>query len=433
MSMIAVGVTAFFVMVGLMLLGLPIAAVMMLVGLGGGMIAYGDAFLASSASVAWGTMSENGLTAIPLFVLLGEFLLRSGMADRMYSAFAAWLGGLPGGLLHTNIGCCALFAATSGSSVATAATIGTVALPSLAKHGYPMKEALGSLAAGGTLGILIPPSVNMIIYGSMTQTSVGKLFIAGIIPGLLLAFSFMVWIYISAVMKGGGVKHPPVPLAERMRLLGNLSQPLTIFGLVMGSLYFGIATATESAALGVVVALVFIAWSGKLKWALLQQCFLSSARTSGMILLIVVAAFVLNLALSLTGIGEALTKWVTSFGLSKTQMLIALIVFYLILGMFMDTLSMMVATIPLTYPVVTTLGVDPIWFGIFIVIMCELGLITPPVGMNLFVVQGIRPDRGSVSDVIQGAIPYAIIMILFTGLLMAYPELATWLPEKMRD
>ena len=432
MSMVAIGVTAFFIMVGLMLLGLPIATVMMLVGLGGGMLAYGDAFLGSSASVAWGTMSENGLTAIPLFVLLGEFLLRSGMADKMYSAFAAWLGGLPGGLLHTNIGCCALFAATSGSSVATAATIGTVALPSLAKHGYPMKEALGSLAAGGTLGILIPPSVNMIIYGSMTQNSVGKLFIAGIIPGLLLAGSFMLWIYISAVMNGGGVKHPPVPLAERMRLLVNLGQPLTIFGLVMGSLYFGIATATESAALGVVVALVFIAWSGKLKWALLQQCFLSSARTSGMILLIVVAAFVLNLALSLTGIGEALTKWVTSFGLSKTQMLIALIVFYLILGMFMDTLSMMVATIPLTYPVVTSLGVDPIWFGIFIVIMCELGLITPPVGMNLFVVQGIRPDRGSVSDVIKGAIPYAIIMILFTLLLMGFPELATWLPEKMR-
>ena len=432
MSMVAIGVTAFFIMVGLMLLGLPIATVMMLVGLGGGMLAYGDAFLGSSASVAWGTMSENGLTAIPLFVLLGEFLLRSGMADKMYSAFAAWLGGLPGGLLHTNIGCCALFAATSGSSVATAATIGTVALPSLAKHGYPMKEALGSLAAGGTLGILIPPSVNMIIYGSMTQNSVGKLFIAGIIPGLLLAGSFMLWIYISAVMSGGGVKHPPVPLAERMRLLVNLGQPLTIFGLVMGSLYFGIATATESAALGVVVALFFIAWSGKLKWALLQQCFLSSARTSGMILLIVVAAFVLNLALSLTGIGEALTKWVTSFGLSKTQMLIALIVFYLILGMFMDTLSMMVATIPLTYPVVTSLGVDPIWFGIFIVIMCELGLITPPVGMNLFVVQGIRPDRGSVSDVIKGAIPYAIIMILFTLLLMGFPELATWLPEKMR-
>jgi tripartite ATP-independent transporter DctM subunit len=430
--MVAIGILGFFVMVGLMLLGLPIAAVMMLVGLGGGMLAYGDAFLASSASVAWGTMSENGLTAIPLFVLLGEFLLRSGMADKMYSAFAAWLGGLPGGLLHTNIGCCALFAATSGSSVATAATIGTVALPTLSKHGYPMKEALGSLAAGGTLGILIPPSVNMIIYGSMTQNSVGKLFIAGIVPGVLLAGSFMLWIYISAVMSGGGVKHPPVPLAERMRLLGNLGQPLTIFGLVMGSLYFGIATATESAALGAVVALIFIAWSGKLSWKLLQQCFLSSARTSGMILLIVVAAFVLNLALSLTGIGEALTKWVTGFGLSKTQMLIALILFYLVLGMFMDTLSMMVATIPLTYPVVTTLGVDPIWFGIFIVIMCELGLITPPVGMNLFVVQGIRPDRGSVSDVIKGALPYAIIMILFTLLLMGFPELATWLPEKMR-
>ncbi len=432
MSMIAVGVSGFIIMVGLMLLGLPIASVMLLVGLGGGMIAYGGAFLVSSASVAWGTMSENGLTAIPLFVLLGEFLLRSGMADRMYVVFAAWLGRLPGGLLHTNIGCCALFAATSGSSVATAATIGTVALPSLAKHGYPMKEALGSLAAGGTLGILIPPSVNMIIYGSMTNNSVGKLFIAGIIPGLLLTLSFMLWILLSTIASGKRVVHELVPLAERVRLLKNLFEPLVVFGIVMGSLYFGIATATESAALGVVAALFFMARGGKLTRKLLLQCFTSSARTSGMILLIVVAAFVLNLALSLTGIGEALTKWVTAFGLSRFETLVALIVFYLILGMFMDTLSMMVATIPLTYPVVSALGVDPIWFGIFIVIMCELGLITPPVGMNLFVVQGIRPDRGSVSDVIQGIIPYAVIMIVFTLLLIAVPDIVTWLPQKMQ-
>ncbi|MEN9762305.1 MAG: hypothetical protein RI906_2131 [Pseudomonadota bacterium] len=431
MSMELIGLFSFVLMVALMLLGLPIAAVMLLLAVGGGMIAFGNGFIISSASIAWGTMSDNNLSAIPLFVLLGEFLLRSGMADRMYQAFAALLGRVPGGLLQTNIGCCALFAATSGSSVATAATIGTVSLPSLMKHGYPMRQALGSLAAGGTLGILIPPSVNLIIYGSMTNTSVVKLFIAGFIPGILLALCFMVWIAIYVMATGTHVQHPPLPWRERLRLIAGLWQPLVIFGTVMGSLYLGIATTVESAALGMVMALAFIIAQGKLTRELLQNCFIASARTTGMILLIVVAAFVLNLALSITGLGEQITKAVTGLGFSKTEMLLALIVFYLVLGMFMDTLSMMVATIPLTYPVVTALGVDPIWFGIFIVIMCELGLITPPVGMNLFVVQGVRPDRGSVNDVIQGAIPYAIIMILFTLLIMAFPGIVTWLPEQL--
>jgi len=425
------GVVGFLAMVGLMLVGMPIAAVMMGVGIVGGMLAFGEAFFVSTASIAWGTMSENGLTAIPLFVLLGELLLRSGMADRMYQAFAGWFGRLPGGLLHTNIGCCALFAATSGSSVATAATIGTVALPSLQRHGYRMSDALGSLAAGGTLGILIPPSVNMIIYGSMTNTSVGKLFIAGIVPGVLMAGTFMLYIWAKAVIGREPLRHESVPLAEKLRLLGNIAAPLFIFAMVMGTLYMGVATATESAAIGVVAALVLITTSGKLKLELLTGCFLSSARTTGMILLVVLAAFVLNLALSLTGIGEALTKWVTGFGLSQVQMLVALIAFYLVLGMFMDTLSMMVATIPLSFPVASSLGVDPIWFGIFIVIMCELGLITPPVGMNLFVVQGIRPDRGGLEDVIRGALPYAVIMILFTLLLIAFPQIVLWLPGQM--
>jgi C4-dicarboxylate transporter, DctM subunit len=432
MSTVAVGITGFFVMVGLMLLGLPIAAVMLLLGLFGGVMAFGFAFFASSASVAWGVLSDNNLTSIPLFVLLGEFLLRSGMADRMYTVFAAWLGRLPGGLLHTNIGCCALFAATSGSSVATAATIGTVALPSLRKNGYPMSDSLGSLAAGGTLGIMIPPSINFIIYGSMTNTSVGKLFIAGIIPGLALSALFMVWIFISHSLRAEKVTVIDVPWAERVRLLRYLFEPVVVFGVVMGTLYAGIATATESAALGLVVAFAFIVVQGKLSWALLENCFLSSAKTTGMILLIVLGAFVLNLALSLTGIGEALTKWVTGFGLGRVQLLLVLIVFYLILGMFMDTLSMMVATIPLAYPVVQSVGVDPIWFGVFIVLMCELGLITPPVGMNLFVVQGIRPDAGPVTDVIKGAMPYAVIMLLFALLLIAVPGIATWLPNLMR-
>ena len=424
---------AFALMLAMMLIGIPIAVAMLIVGMGGGVIAYGMPFANSVASVIWGVQNESLLTAIPMFVLLGELLLRSGIADRMYLALSAWLARLPGGLLHTNIGCCALFAATSGSSVATAATIGTVALPSLHQRGYSMRHALGTLAAGGTLGILIPPSVNLIIYGSLTNNSIGKLFIAGLIPGVLLTLLFMAYIFATHVGRDAGLVQPEaeVPLAQRLRLLVHLVPPLIVFGVVMGSLYFGIATATESAALGVSIALVFAWRSGRLSLAMLQTCFHQTARISGMILLIITTAFILNLTISLTGVADALTKWVTSFGLTAISLLFALIVFYLILGMFMDVLSMQVATIPLTYPIVTALGVDPIWFGVFIVLMCELGMITPPVGMNLFVVHGIRPDKGDIRDAIWGALPYALMMILFTILLIFAPQIVTWLPERM--
>ena len=422
---------AFLAMLLMMLIGLPIAVAMALVGIVGGIAAYGHPFLDSIAPVVWGVQNENLLTCIPLFVLLGELLLRSGIADRMYVALSAWLGRLPGGLLHTNIGSCALFAATSGSSVATAATVGTVALPSLHKRGYSMRASLGSLAAGGTLGILIPPSVNMIVYGSLTNNSIGKLFIAGIIPGILLTSFFMLYIALSSLASGKAMREDKVPLAERIRVLRYLVPPAIVFGIVMGSLYLGIATATESAALGVIAALGFVWHSGKLNLELLRNCFISSARVSGMILLIIMAAFILNLTVSLTGVAEAMTKWVAGLGLSAAGLILALIVFYLILGMFMDVLSMQVATLPVTYPIAVALGVDPIWFGIFIVLMCELGLITPPVGMNLFVVHGIRPDKGGIQDAIWGALPYAAIMILFTLLLLAWPQLVTWLPAHM--
>jgi len=422
---------AFAVMLGMMLVGIPIAVSMAAVGIVGGIAAYGIPFMDSIAPVVWGVHNENLLTSIPLFILLGELLLRSGIADRMYIALSAWLGRLPGGLLHTNIGSCALFAATSGSSVATAATVGTVALPSLQKRGYPMRASLGTLAAGGTLGILIPPSVNMIVYGSLTNNSIGKLFIAGIIPGLILTGCFMLYITVSSLMSGNAMREPKVPMADKLRSLVHLVPPMVVFGIVMGSLYFGIATTTESAALGVIAALGFVVHSGKMSRELLRTCFISTARVSGMILLIITAAFILNLTISLTGVAEAMTKWVAGLGLSATGLILALIVFYLILGMFMDVLSMQVATIPITYPIAVALGVDPIWFGIFIVLMCELGLITPPVGMNLFVVHGIRPDKGGIEDAIWGALPYALIMILFTILIMAVPQIVTWLPAHM--
>lgn len=428
LSLISLG---FFTMLGMMLLGLPIAVSMAAIGIVGGIAAYGAPFLDSIAPVVWGVQNDNLLTCIPLFVLLGELLLRSGIADKMYGALSAWLGRLPGGLLHTNIGSCAMFAATSGSSVATAATVGTVALPSLRARGYSMRSSLGSLAAGGTLGILIPPSVNLIVYGSLTNNSIGKLFIAGIIPGLLLTACFMLYIALSALWNKETMREAKVPLNERIRLLRHLIPPAIVFGIVMGSLYFGIATTTESAALGVLAALFFVWKSGRLGWPLLRNCFISSARISGMILLIMMAAFILNLVISLTGVAETMTKWVVSLGLSPTGLILALMVFYLILGMFMDVLSMQVATIPITYPIAIALGIDPIWYGIFIVLMCELGLITPPVGMNLFVVHGIRPDNGGIQDAIWGALPYAIIMLIFTLLLMVAPWLVTWLPAHM--
>ncbi|RMX06372.1 TRAP transporter large permease [Corticibacter populi] len=432
MSFTAYIIVGFAGMLGMMLIGLPIATSMAFVGILGGLAAYGMPFINSIAPVVWGVHNDSLLTAIPLFVMMGELLLRSGIADRMFGAIGAWFGRLPGGLLHANIGCSALFAATSGSSVATAATVGTVALPSLHQRGYRMSSALGSIAAGGTLGILIPPSVNLIVYGSLTDTSIGQLFMAGLIPGLLLAGFFMLWVLIQALWDGNTQREPLVPLAERLRLLKDLVPPGVVFIVVMGSLYSGMATATESAALGLTCALFFCWRSGRLNWALLQNCFMQTARTSGMILLIMTAAFILNLTIGLTGVAEAMTEWVTSFGLSATATLLMLLAFYLIVGMFMDVMSLMVATVPITFPIVSALGVDPVWFGIFIVLMCELGLITPPVGMNLFVVHGIRPDKGSINDAIIGAAPYVVVLLLFSLLMIAFPSLATWLPQAMR-
>lgn len=425
----------FFGMMGLLLMSLPIAVIMVVLGVIGGVMLYGWPLLNSMGPVIWGVQNENILTAIPLFILLGELLLRSGIADRMYGALAIWLNRLPGGLLHTNIGCCSLFAATSGSSVATAATVGTVALPALKARGYGARQSLGSLAAGGTLGILIPPSVNLLIYGSLANESIGQLFIAGIIPGVLLTLLFMTYIAIESFIipaSTGGLEEARVPLREKISALRHLIPPAIIFAVVMGSIYFGIATPTESAALGVVVALGFAAGEGKLSWDFFDNCFRQTAKTTGMILLIITAAFMLNVTLALGGIAQTMTEWVASFGLSAVGLLMVLIVFYLFLGMFMDVLSMQVLTIPVALPIVTAVGIDPIWFGIFIVLMCELGMITPPVGMNLYVVQGVRRDGGPFRDVVLGAIPYALMMILFTILLIMVPEIVTWLPETMR-
>ncbi|WP_138468800.1 TRAP transporter large permease [Poseidonocella sp. HB161398] len=427
----------FTVMMGLLLIGLPVAVVMVALGVAGGMLLYGPVLLNSMGPVLWGVSNESVLTAIPLFILLGELLLRSGMADRMYGALALWLGRLPGGLLHTNIGSCALFAATSGSSVATAATVGTVALPALGERGYRPARSLGSLAAGGTLGILIPPSVNLLVYGSLASVSVGQLFVAGVIPGILLTLLFMAFVTGESLwlrrrgLADASRPEAEVPLEAKLRALLHLIPAATVFLIVMGSIYLGIATPTESAALAVIVALLFVWREGRLSFAFLDTCFRQTAKTTGMILLIICAAFTLNVTLALGGITGTMSAWVAGLGLSPTALLFALMVFYLILGMFMDVLSMQVLTIPVVVPIVTAAGIDPVWFGIFVVLMSELGMITPPVGMNLYVVQGVRSDGGPFSDVVQGAVPYAMLMLLFTALLVFWPGIALWLPETL--
>ncbi|WP_428248681.1 TRAP transporter large permease [Ferrovibrio sp.] len=379
--------------------------------------------------VAWSSSKDFLLVSIPMFILLGEILLRAGVAERMYGAMVKWLSWIPGGLMHSNIGACAIFAATSGSSVATAATVGTVALPLVKKHGYNERLFLGTLAAGGTLGILIPPSINMIIYAVLTDTSIPKLYLAGIIPGLGLAGLFMVLVAVACFFRpawgGGSLSYS---WSERAASLVDLVPPLGIFLVVVGSIYAGIATPTEAASLGVVAALGLAAWYRKLSFAMMREVLENTMRTTAMVMLIIVAAYFLNFVISAIGLTTMLTDFISGLGLSKFSMLIAVVIFYLILGCFMETLSMMITTIPIIAPVMIGLGFDPIWFGIVIIVLIEMALITPPVGLNLFVVQSLR-SHGTLNDVIIGSVPFVLVMILLIVLLAIFPGLALWLPQ----
>ena len=418
----------------LLALGVHVATTLFMLGLIGAFLYLGPAMVLTAGTLAWSTLNDFILVAIPLFILLGEILLRSGLADRMYAAIAVWLNWLPGGLLHTNIGACALFAATSGSSVATAATIGTVALPTFKERGYDERLVLGSLAAGGTLGILIPPSINMIIYGAMTDTSIGRLFLAGIVPGLVLTLLFMGMILVLTLLRPerGGGRSAPIPLAEKLRRLKDLLPPLVIFGVVMGGIYLGWATPTEAAALGVVAALILAALAGGLSIAMLHAAFMSTLRTTAMVMLIIVAAFFLNFVISLLGLPQIVAGWVRDLGVSPAMTILVLVLIYLVLGCILETLSMMITTIPIVVPLVVSLGYDPVWFGIFLTILMELALITPPVGVNLYVVQGIRPAGvGGIGDVILGTLPFLVAMLAMVLILFLFPDLALWLPSKL--
>ncbi len=422
----------FVIMLGLMFIGLHVGIAMLATGVLGALVYFGPPVLLSFGTNLWAVMNDFLLTTIPLFILLGELLLRAGITRNMYASLNDWLSRLPGGLLHTNIGACAMFSAVSGSSVATAATIGTVALDEFKRRNYHEPLVLGTIAAGATLGILIPPSVNLIIYGALTNTSIGQLFAAGILPGILLTLLFMV-IIAAAVLWNPSlaerVSETP-PLGERLSRLRFLLPPLGIFVVVMGAIYGGWATPTEAAALGVVLAFFLAAANRALSFSMLHAAFIATIKTSAMLLFIITAAFFLNFIVGLLGVPQAMSRAVTALGLNATEMILILVLFYLVMGCFLETLSMMVGTIPIVMPVILHLGIDPVWFGIFLVIMMELALITPPVGMNLYVVQGVR-GRGELADVYRGILPFVAAMLIMVGLIILWPQIVLVIPEAL--
>lgn len=418
----------------LLLLGLAasslfVAAVLGVLGYSLGSLFSSFPLVRGLGEVAWSSSADFILVAVPMFILMGELLLRSGVTDSMYEALDRWVGHIPGGLMHTNIAASAVFAATSGSSIATAATIGTVSIPNMNRHGYDPAMFLGTIAAGGTLGILIPPSINMVLYGALSETAVSDLYLAALIPGVSLALIFSLYVYVRCMLNPAlAPRGKASDWPSRLAGLVHLLPPLMLFLLVVGSIYAGLATATEASALGVMGALALVLMRGRMSVTLLLRSFEGTVRTTAMVMAIVIAAYFLNFVLSTLGLTDAAVQWVGQLGWSPLAVLLAIIVLYIFLGCFVESLTLMIATTPIVVPIIKQLGYDPVWFGVVFVILIETALITPPIGMNLFVVQSVR-NGGAFRDVVMGSLPYVLLMFALIVLLIAFPSLALWLPS----
>ena len=389
----------------------------------------GPAALKGIGLVSWGSMNSFTLTAIPLFILMAEILQESRLSLRVYRGLSKLVAWLPGGLLQTNIAGCAIFAAISGSSVVTAASIGRVALPELQRRGYSPALSAGSLAAGGTLGILIPPSIAMIVYGTFTETSVAKLFLAGVVPGLLLTAMFMTYIAVEALL------HPSIaPKESGPRSWGELVLALLdvlpfgiLIGGTIGSIYSGLVTPTEAAAVGCALAMGIARLWGDFDWQVMVRALRTTVRVCGNILFIIYAAFLFSYAISFAGVGEQITSFLVDLKLSRLGFFFALLVLYTVLGCLVESLGMIVVTVPLLYPVLLQYGIDPIWFGVILVVFIEMGQISPPIGINLFVIQSIW--TGKLKDVVWGTVPFHLLMFVLLILLVLFPGIALWLPS----
>jgi C4-dicarboxylate transporter, DctM subunit len=381
--------------------------------------------------MSWGSMNTFALTAVPLFMFMADILSVSGLSNRIYNGLAKLVAPLPGGLLQTNIAGCAIFASVSGSSIATAASIGGVALPQLTGRKYNRALSAGSLAAGGTLGILIPPSFPMIIYGTFTETSVPKLFIAGVIPGLIMTVLFMIYIGVHALMVPGVAPREPGArnMREVLRAISDIAPFIVLIAGTLGGLYFGVVTTTEAAVIGCFLSILLGFLFGDLSIGKLIAAMHSTVNFTGNILFLIFAAYVFSYAISFAGIGEKLTEFIVSMKLTTLQFYLVLFALFTVLGCLIESLGMIVITVPLLFPILGRYGIDPILFGVVLVIYIELGQISPPIGINLFVIQSIWD--GKLSEVVYGTIPFHLIMFVVLAMVIFWPELALWLPQHM--
>jgi C4-dicarboxylate transporter DctM subunit len=382
-------------------------------------------------NIVWNSTDSWSLAALPLFIFMGELLFRTRVSERLFEGISPWIGALPGGLLHTNIVASSLFAAISGSSVATTATIGKINIPELRRRGYSERLALGSLAGAGTLGFLIPPSIVMIIYGVLAEVSIGRLFISGILPGILLALAFMLFLAVMGLVNPGEApRSGPYTWPQRLWGLVDIFPVVLLILAVLGSIYMGLATPTESAAVGVLGALVLSLLYRTFTLRGFWQALLGSVRTTCMIGMIVATAAVLSTAMGYLGIPRTLASWVGGMDLSPYMLFVVLALFYLLLGLFLDGISIIVITLPITLPMVTAVGYSPLWFGIYLVLMVEAAQVTPPVGLNLFVLSGIsgRP----IGFIALAALPFFFILLLITALITVFPGIVLYLPSLMR-
>ena len=385
----------------------------------------------AKAVTIWGSSSSWTLTALPLFIWMGEILFRTRLSDDMFRGLAPWVQALPGRLLHTNVIGCTIFAAVSGSSAATCATIGKMTLPELKRRGYPDDIAIGSLAGAGTLGLLIPPSIIMIVYGVSADVSIAKLFMAGVLPGVMLATLFSGYLVVWALLNPGKVPAADAPMTLLQKLFESrhLIPVVALIGAVLGSIYSGVATATEAAAVGVLGSLLLSALQGSLTWATFKDALMGGTRLYCMIALILAGASFLTLAMGYIGLPRHLAEWIGGLNLSPAALLAALMLFYIVLGCFLDGISMVVLTMGVILPTVQKAGIDLLWFGIFIVLVVEMAQITPPVGFNLFVLQGMT--RREIGWIARVTLPFFFLMVLAVGLIWLFPGIVTALPQKM--
>lgn len=411
----------------LLLIGLPVAFTLSLLAIAGMYFFNGGTFAFMQIPIiSYKSLDDFSLTALPMYVLMSQVLVVSGVGRDLYEMASRWFRHLPGGLAIATLFCCTIFSAISGSSVATAVTVGAIALPEMVKRGYDKRHVLGLLAAGGTLGILIPPSIPMIIYGSVTGESVGKLFVAGIVPGIILTLAFMVF----SSYQTRHIKDLPATWGERFEASKKAVWGLLLPIIIIGGIYSGIFTPTEAAAVGVVLSFVIAIFVYRnFTMTTMKQILIGTVKTNAMILFIIVGAMLLGYILTILQLPQAIVNFATSQDISPWVIFILINVVLLILGMFLETVSILVITLPILYPIIMALGFDPIWFAIIMVINMELALISPPVGLNLFVLKGLNKEN-TISEIVKGVIPYAVIMIVFIVILSFFPEIATGLIHK---